>query len=166
MGPSSYFNAPWSGQLKIMSFVASAFMLGIPVLQFLPGLGIRNGGQFLWLLPLLVVGISLFTVRGYFLGQNTLYIQRLFWKTKIDLSNLKRVSVDPEALSDSIRTMGNGGLFAYTGMFRNKQLGSYHAYITDHKRAVVLRFSNRVIVISPEEPQDFERQIKQYCGLS
>ncbi len=166
MGPSSYFTAPWSGQVKIITFLASAFMLGIPILQHIPGSGFHSGRQFLWLLPLLVVIVSLFMVRGYELAQDALYVQRLFWKTKIDLSSLNSVAIDPEATSGSIRTAGNGGFFAFTGMFRNKKLGSYRAYITDRKKAVVLRFVNRVIVISPGDPQDFERQIKQYRGLS
>ncbi len=166
MGPSSYFDAPWSGRLKITTFVASAFMLGIPILQYIPGTGIHGGRQFLWLMPLLVVIISFFMVRGYELTQDALYVQRLFWKTKIDLSSLKSVAIDSDATSGSIRTAGNGGFFSFTGRFRNKQLGSYRAFITDHKNAVVLRFVNRVIVISPGDPQDFERQIKQFRGIS
>lgn len=166
MGPSSYFDAPWSAWVKITTLVASVFMLGIPLLQYVPEIGVQSGRQFLWLLPFLVVLISLFMVRGYFLEQDTLYVQRLFWKTKIDLTHLKSVSVDPKATSGSIRTAGNGGLFAFTGRFRNKELGSYRAYMTNRKNAVVLRFVNRVIVISPGDPQDFERQIKQYRGLS
>jgi hypothetical protein len=65
-----------------------------------------------------------------------------------------------------MRTFGNGGFFSFTGHFRSKELGSYRAFMTDRRRAVVLRFPSSVIVISPERPEDFVNTISKNKVLS
>lgn len=55
----------------------------------------------------------------------------------------------------SIRIFGNGGLFGITGIYRNKTLGIYRAYVTDPKQSVVLQMTSRVVVISPAYPRAF-----------
>ena len=80
------------------------------------------------------------------------------------MSGLKSAEVDTEAMSKSIRTFGNGGLFCFAGIFNNNRLGSYRAFATDPKRAVVLRFSDRTVVVTPDQPDDFVMRTKQICG--
>jgi hypothetical protein len=63
-------------------------------------------------------------------------------------------------MSYSIRTFGNGGLFSISGLFRNKTLGSYRAYATDPKRAVVLKYKKRTIVVTPDRPDVFAARIE------
>jgi hypothetical protein len=62
-------------------------------------------------------------------------------------------------MAGSIRVFGNGGLFSFTGLYQNKRLGSYRAYVTDDKRTVVVRLKEKTIVISPEFPDEFVRTI-------
>jgi hypothetical protein len=112
----------------------------------------------LWGLPLGVLGgTALFCVRGYALSPGELRVKRLFWDTRISLHGLREAVFDPEATRRSIRLMGNGGLFAFTGWFRNTRLGRYRAFLTDPKRTVVLRFPGRTIVVSPHDPEGFIR---------
>ena len=94
-----------------------------------------------------------------------LVIDRLFWKTRVSLRELRSVKFDPTATHRSIRTFGNGGFFSFTGYFRNKELGSYRAFMTDRRRAVVLRFPSSVIVISPDRPENFVSTISQYARV-
>ena len=58
-------------------------------------------------------------------------------------------------MARSLRIFGNGGLFSVCGRFRNRELGHYRAFVTDPKNAVVLRFGEQTIVISPEGPKEF-----------
>ena len=51
---------------------------------------------------------------------------------------------------------GNG-LFAITGWFRNRKLGLFRAFATAPRHSVVLRFDDRTLVISPEDPERFVR---------
>ena len=100
-----------------------------------------------------------FMVRGYILIDSRLSIERPGWESRLDLSRLNSATVDPDALRGSLRLFGNGGFFSFTGWFRNKKLGIYRAYVTDTKRAVVLRFADKTVVITPDDPQKFVAEI-------
>ncbi len=52
-----------------------------------------------------------------------------------------------------------GGLFSFTGSFRNKALGAYRAFVTDPHRTVVLRFPKRTVIVSPDSPEAFLHEI-------
>ncbi|WP_373812815.1 PH domain-containing protein, partial [Porphyromonas loveana] len=55
-----------------------------------------------------------------------------------DREEVEVAPIGKEALSGSIRTFGNGGLFGYAGFFRNKALGSYRMYIKRMKDLAVI----------------------------
>jgi hypothetical protein len=113
------------------------------------------------LLPLAIVcGGILFTIRGYTVNSDVLIVHRLFWTTRLPLAGLHSAQVEPEAMRWSIRTFGNGGLFAFTGWFRNTTLGAYRAFVTDPHRTVVLQFTGRTVVISPSTPEEFVRDVR------
>src|SRR5688572_353726 len=143
------FGAPWSKSLIVASTFATLVCLGAScALWTLPMDASEPIRFWLGLLPLAIILVcALFVVRAYSITTGTLLIHRLFWKTRIPLSRLQSVKFDPEATRRSIRTLGNGGFFAFTGYFRNKELGAYRAFMTDRRLAVVLRFPDRVIVV-------------------
>ena len=60
--------------------------------------------------------------------------------------------------SRAIRRTG-GRWRGFTGWYYNKRLGSYRAFVTDPRRAVVLRYANRRVVLSPDAPEDFVREL-------
>ena len=165
----NYFRAPWSKSLIVASTFATLVCLGAAIaLWTLPGDPSFEPLRF-WLgfLPLAIILIcGLFTVHGYSIASDSLLIDRLFWKTRIPLRELQSVKFDPEATRRSIRTFGNGGFFSFTGYFRSKELGSYRAFMTDHRRAVVLRFQSRTIVISPDRPKDFVETISPHQSVT
>lgn len=151
------YDAPWSRSLVVISALTSLLCVGISL-----GLVWNNRGAFPWpgVLPLGVLGAAaLFTVRGYTLLPGAVLVHRLCWSTRLPLSGLELARFEPDAMCGSIRTFGNGGLFSFTGYFRNTTLGSYRAYVTDLRRTVVLRFSGRVVVLSPAGPEDFVAQL-------
>jgi Bacterial PH domain len=152
--------------LIVASTFATLVCLGVSyALWTLP---LRGGSAeslrfWLVLLPLAVILIcALFTVRGYSIGNRELEIRRLLWTTRLSLHGLQGAYFDPNATHRSIRTFGNGGFFSFSGHFRNKELGSYRAFMTDRRRTVVLRFPSSVIVISPDRPEDFVNTMSQY----
>ena len=164
----NYYRAPWSKSLIVASTFATLVCLGVAyAMWMLPMDGPLKPLRFcLGLLPLAVILIcALFSVRGYSIANGTLLIDRLFWKTRVSLRELRSVKFDPTATYRSIRTLGNGGFFSFTGYFRNKELGSYRAFMTDRRRAVVLRFPSSVIVISPDRPEDFVNTISHYARV-
>lgn len=163
MDRSDYFKASWCLSVKIVSIIISIMLTAISIYFFLTISAVSTFRFIaLGLLPLiLLVTAALFTIRGYYLTDKNLVIQRLFWKTKIDLTGLMRIEKDTVAMKKSIRTFGNGGLFSLSGWFRNCKLGNYRAWATDPKRAVVLRFQNRTLVITPDNADRFIEKIRQ-----
>jgi hypothetical protein len=59
----------------------------------------------------------------------------------------------------STKVCGNGGLFSITGIYQNSVLGRYRAFVTNPEHAVALFLPDRIIVISPEYPEDFLQAI-------
>jgi hypothetical protein len=149
------YTAPWSTSLIIISSFATVICIGIAISVAL------TGRPWIALLPLAVVcGGILFMIRGYTITSDSLFVHRLFWTTRLPLSGLHSAQVEPDAMRRSIRTFGNGGLFSFTGWFRNTALGSYRAFVTDPHHAVVLHFPTRTVVVSPSAPEDFVSAIR------
>jgi hypothetical protein len=112
----------------------------------------------LWIraLPILVVASSaLFTIRGYRITSDAIEVQRLGWTTRLPRAGLVSVRYEENIMRRSIRLLGNGGLFAVSGWFRNSALGRYRAFVTDARRTVVLRYADQTVVLSPSPPQLF-----------
>lgn len=87
-------------------------------------------------------------------------------EARIHRDGLISARFEPEVLQGTIRLFGNGGLFSITGWFRNKSLGVFRAFLTDPNRTVVLRYSDRVVVISPEHPEQFVRTLSETRSIN
>jgi len=150
-----------------MSVMGTVICLGVSflLLRTISPFRIHTFHFWLGMLPLIfIVGAALFTVRGYSVSGDTLLVERLFWSTPLPLVGLLSVAVQPDAMRGSIRSFGNGGFFSFTGYFRNKSLGSYRAFVTDPKRIIVLRFPKRVVVLSPDSPEDFVQALSPFVS--
>lgn len=162
MSSELLFKAPWTTLLTSISIASSATLAVVMLIGLLTG---PPDNKLVWYL--FMVGIPLiiflttaaFSVRGYLLKGQALYIQRLGWSTKIDLTELVSAEFDPEAMERSIRLFGNGGMFSFTGKFRNRKLGNYDAYATALRRSVVLKLPSRTIVVTPDRPEEFVKQV-------
>ena len=138
-------------------------LIAVPVI----GLAAIPRADALWLAvmgfaPLVILfAAAFFMIRGYELTGSELFIKRLGWKSTLNLQGLQNAEIDPEAMKRSIRLFGNGGLFCFAGQFRNKKLGRYRAYATDPGLAVILRFADKVVVVTPGAPDRFVAQINR-----
>jgi len=153
------FEAPWGTLLRVASIAATLLLAGVALLEaaVLPR---ELLGGWPWraavALPLaLLAGAALFTVRGYVLEGGELQVVRLGWRTRLPLDGLTAAWADPEAMRKSLRLFGNGGLYSLTGLYRNARLGTYRAWATDPKRAVVVELARRKLVVTPDSPERF-----------
>lgn len=150
---SGSFDAPWSPSLMWISWGATAMFVGFSIFLISvqkPGVWFPSVAMnCIWLLT------ALFTVRGYRLQDQTLYVQRLIWETRIDLRGLEKAYQEPEAFRRCFKTFGNGGLFSFSGYFRSKKLGTFRCWVTDTKKSVVLEVKGKKLVISPDSPESF-----------
>jgi hypothetical protein len=157
MESTTRFTAPWSAALK-RTTQALCVLVGVIAIGALGAWWVADEAAAIGaaiVLPLVVVLAALFSVRGYALDGESLTIRRLGWSTRLPLADLHKVSGNSEALQRSLRLFGVSGLFSWSGVFWNKQLGRFRAYATDPARAVVLEFSKGKVVISPDDPQLF-----------
>lgn len=78
-----FHDAPWSMSLKLTSLFVSLLLIGVSI-----AFG-REGGWEGWLpasaLMALLVGMMLFTVRGYSISGRVLLVHRLLWNTRLPL---------------------------------------------------------------------------------
>ncbi len=152
------YDAHWGTLLVVMSVMSAAICLVIGIMLLALGHGAH--AWLGWLLIAVVALCAVFTVRGYAVTGDAILVRRLFWSTRLPLSGLRRVSYTPEVMTGSWRLCGNGGLFAFSGLFRNKVLGNYRAFVTDLHETVVLQYDHRTIVLSPTPAADFVRAIE------
>ena len=168
---SIYFRvAPWPALLTWVSLLATVLLCAVSYAAWLaipPHEAVHVVGTIVASLPPMIIPIALlFVVRGYEFDDTELRIERLFWHTVISLDGISQVSSDPSLLKGSLRIFGNGGLFSFTGYYRNKRIGNYRAFITDWKHSVVLMLPGGVIAVSPENPAQFIAELqKNFAAL-
>ncbi|MCK5036441.1 MAG: hypothetical protein KAS73_11145 [Candidatus Sabulitectum sp.] len=116
---------------------------------------------FMGFLPVILFVTWLFSVTGFALEGNTLIVSRPLWKTTIALPPDCTARAEPEIRKGLLKTMGNGGLFGYTGGFRNRKLGNFKTYATNwgHAVSVTSDANEFCIVVTPEEVELFIQSI-------
>ncbi|HEX3126953.1 MAG TPA: PH domain-containing protein [Thermoanaerobaculia bacterium] len=164
---NSSFGAPWSTLLKIMTAFAVA-ILAIVGFVFVTEFPREVAAEIPFYFAMLAVsgaflGSAFFVVRGYELEPNVLLVRRLLWSTKIPLDNLTNAWADETAMKGSLRLFGNGGLFVFAGLFTNRKLGRYRAFATQPRNSVVLKFTNRTVVVTPDRPVEFLQALSMFC---
>ena len=104
-------------------------------------------------------------IRRYRLVGGELQIEMPLRTVRFPLEELNDVTPDREALRGARKIVGNNGLGSINGRFRSKHLGPFRAYVTDRDHAVVLRWPDRCLVISPQQPSLFVETVRQRAGL-
>jgi hypothetical protein len=100
------------------------------------------------LLTVLVLWCYLRTPVAYQLSEENLVVKfRLGSRTFGPVSSYQVIR---EPVSFATRLWGNGGLFAVTGIYRNKVYGVFRAYVTNLQHLVLIETADdKKIVISP-----------------
>lgn len=159
------FDAPWGTRVRLITLGVLAFavvMTVVALISMMPADG--RATHLRWLLPLNVVvvfgGAALFAVRGYDVGDEFLEIRRSLWRTRIPLVGLESAELDPEALVGARKGAGSDGYFGVYGGFTSPRLGRFRVFVTDLEKMVVLRWPDRTVVVSPDRPGKFIREIE------
>jgi len=166
-GPAE-FSAPVGAAVRWTTRLMVAVVVAITIADGWLAFSGLVPGPARWLLlasPLLIAGVLsgigwYSRILGYRLEAGELVVLRPKREKRISLAGLISAEVDPKAMDWSIKTWGNDGLGAVTGHYRNRRLGAYEALVTDRKRMVVLRWPERRLVVSPDRPEEFAREIQ------
>ncbi|MCX6966686.1 MAG: PH domain-containing protein [Verrucomicrobia bacterium] len=111
------------------------------------------------LLLTLVFGAVLFTIRAYTITPDAILVHRLLWDTRLPREGLLSATRETQAMEGSLKLFGNGGMFSFTGWFWSKRLGRFRAYATNLNCTVVLRWEKRTAVVSPDNAEEFVREL-------
>ncbi len=169
MDTNIVFDAPWALSLKITTGLSLFILIAIPVIFFSYASLANDLGRtiiILFLPMFILIGASLFIIRGYVITSDSIIVKQLGWSKKFDLDKLKSIKFDPNAMAASVRTFGNGGIFSYVGRFSNNSLGSYRAYATNPSLSVILYFKDETIVLTPDRPEYFVSSIYKITELN
>ena len=118
------------------------------------------------ILAVLIPVILTAWVRGFRVEAGTLVVERVFRTVRLPLAGLTSAALESDALRGAIKLFGNDGAGAITGWFASKRLGRFRAFVTDLDNAVVLRWADRTIVVSPDRPASFVSAIRIQAGLA
>jgi hypothetical protein len=111
------------------------------------------------------VGLLLALTYGYapssfLVTQEAVVIQRPIKPIALPLEKITLVRRVTEAeFKGTVKTFGNGGLFARTGRFHSPGLGNFRMYLKDSESAVLIDTDER-FVISPCEPDAFVLEVQ------
>lgn len=86
-------------------------------------------------------------------------------RKRFPLEGLTEASRDPHIMRWAVRVVGNGGLGSIRGRFWSKRMGTFYAFMTGTENAVVLRWPDKVVAVSPADPEFFIYSAKLAAGL-
>jgi hypothetical protein len=119
-----------------------------------------------WIAPVVLAVVwFLGRIRCYRMVEDELRIELPFRTVRFSLAGLQSVTPDRDALRRKFKIAGNDGLGSISGRFRSKHLGPFRAYVSDGEHAVVLRWPDRCLVISPQQHSLFVEVVRKRAGL-
>jgi hypothetical protein len=95
------------------------------------------------------------------LADNTLLVGRKSYS----LEGLVDAARDAKVLCGAYKRWGNDGLGAIAGRFKSRRLGRFDAMLTDTAKAVVLRWPDKTLAVSPDDPEFFILMVRKSAGL-
>jgi hypothetical protein len=121
------------------------------------------GTAILWAVLFLVWRFSV--IRAYQVIGDELVVTRAFSSPRFPLTGLQTVHADRNAMSGALKLIGNGGLGAVSGRFRSRALGVFRAHVSNFDHAVVLRWPDQCLVVSPDRVQPFVEAVRKCARL-
>ncbi len=164
MGRRVYFSIIFAVGILLVIFGVNFYVAFQKVLQHAP-VGARIIQALAPLLPLFILLAAFLFERSktsQFSIQDDVLV---LGKKRYPLQGLVEVGKDPEVMRRAIRKFGNGGIGSIRGKFWSKRLGSFEAFLTGTENAVLLRWPDRVVAISPADPEFFIYSARAAAGL-
>ncbi len=86
-------------------------------------------------------------------------------KKSYPLAGLVSAERDPKIMCWAFKKYGNDGLGAIRGRFWSKRVGKFEAFLSGSENAVVLRWPDRVVAVSPADTEFFITCVRSASGL-
>lgn len=111
----------------------------------------------------IVVAMYYLQPLGVTLNDGDIIIDRRIKPVVIPIAEIKQVrAVSEDDMRYSIKTMGNGGVFGYTGAYYNKKMGKMSWYCSQRKNYILIeRTNNKKVIVTPDDPEALLRDVKK-----
>lgn len=135
--------------VKLTTAFTLLFTLAFGPICWLEGLGwMPMVVMLVVMLPLIVV-TWLHSPQTLMIDRNVLTIGRRVQPVVISLGDVRRVErVESKIVRRSVRTMGNGGMWAYTGKHYHREIGNYQLLATEMRELLLIETDKQKYVIS------------------
>ena len=109
--------------------------------------------------------LSILNFKSYKISDSELIISKYLMDEKYPLSGIKSYNQPKEPKKGLWRTMGNGGLFSYSGDFKNSELGHFKCYTKNWENLVALETDRGWLLIGPDNHESFLSSLKKRTSL-
>lgn len=158
------FNASWERRLSTISSLATLILV-LVVLETIAKVSRFDSGIIALRIGLVIfVGITsaLFFIRGYSITTDAVQILHFGWTTSLKIKDLSGIERVPLGAMSGIGLFGIWGIFSFTGIARNSTYGVHSRYLTNRLHAVALKFGEKTVMISPDDPEEFINLLRSY----
>lgn len=168
------FKCEWD--TTVWAITIGIFLMGVVFLTFgilftifvsKPALSLPMlaGGFLPWVI---IAGAAAYAPRGYRFAGDALHVVRFGPDVVIPFAEIREYSPGtPGVLSGTIRLFGCGGLFGYMGLFQNKALGRFKAYMTRTDQTAIVRTNDgTTYVLSPTDVGGFLQALGERTSLT
>lgn len=158
------FRAPLGKSTIIITIFALLVLLIATVAMWMSPSPLPEKILVVSLIFLIIVLCYLYSIKGYSIDHHSIHIYRPIGTKSYKLDQFTEIITGLSHIKKSLtlRLWGNGGLFSITGLFWNKKLGKFKAYLSDPSKCIILIGATQKIAISPDPPEEFVKTLKMH----
>ncbi|MDD2954226.1 MAG: PH domain-containing protein [Parabacteroides sp.] len=134
------FNVKWDGFTWFMTLFVVVIYVAICVFLLLYTRSFWERIA-IWLMPLFMIPCLFWAPNQLGMEEDRLVLRKLIGEFSIELDQVAEVGIYNEK-ELNLRLFGSGGFLGYLGVFRNKSLGRYMAYVGDYSQAFWVKTKN------------------------
>jgi len=86
-------------------------------------------------------------------------------KKRFPLEGAVEVRRDPDVMKWAVKVFANGGLGSLRGSFRSRRMGKFYAFMTGTENAVVVRWPDKTVVVSPADTEFFMLCVRSAAAI-
>jgi len=170
------YRAPWSNSVRTTTYLLYAVALSFSLGGIWFGVvHVRAGDPQGWIVAAVTLMIwpalllfPLWAPKRYRISDSAVIVHKWIGDELIPFEKITSVEIldSGEVFSGDLRAMGIGGYHGIYGTFTGGALSSFRALVTNYGPLVVLRMKREYpIVLSPERPNEFVRELNSRTGV-
>ncbi|MDO4880569.1 MAG: PH domain-containing protein [Capnocytophaga sp.] len=147
------FNVSWGFSVKLITLIISPLLFFV-VIKCLDIFINQNEHLTLYIAIFIIVTFVLCLVNAPIsitINEQGILLTKIIGKIYIPYTNIADIQ-KCDATLNSLRLFGSGGLFGFIGIFYNRKVGRYTAFIGNHKQSfMIITKKNKKYVFSCEQ---------------